>query len=629
MEYRESGLPNNDALAVNIEFQRRLSIWSFFQFQFLHPECESSLYGININFFILVNCSRDQFEDFLGEFNNHIRPINCNIEIVLILPTGAKPIDVPSNIKADLWLSNSPLNLVEANRLLCLATPNMPVGSLTYDPRTALWTFSTPGTLPEEEKNRVKLGFLSIDQPSKQLLFATSLENALPAKVLPVTEQLTLSLSNELSNRPNFMGQLAQRDEDRWREFVRRREICKLDERVIHEPSQLSCLIDAADCSEVQLSELLTIYDCINIIPQRIEIGGGTLKRFGISEADLGELASMNRIRLVLPYSVSHYESRLIQSAFEANSSSIILSRELASRVFEVGQKKDPLLYGPFSAFERISLIKAIIKNVGDHPLSNILRSYAKILGRQYDFFTERGAIACLGVGIGPHVANIVQAIHGQDTHLEMMLAGAHVEWSLALSATYIPSAITEEFSLDAHAAIIASYFGRVSQVPSSPASNRMHKIVSELLAPVEIPALEVAKNFSPHSVAQFRTLARRLMSDGSSPEKLQEAIEQLNADVRLYEKRVQCLKSWGISALLMGTLRDAASAQLHEAAGFGGSVFALWFVERLMEAIPHSLKSELSNIAAIFTGLAFAPSLDAVIVSRSRKMLQNQEQNE
>ena len=51
-------------------------------------------------------------------------------------------------------------------------------------------------------------------------------------------------------------------------------------------------------------------------------------------------------------------------------------------------------------------------------------------------------------------------------------------------------------------------------------------------------PALEVAKNFHSLSASRFRNLARKLMDATPNASELQEAVDQINADVKAFERR-------------------------------------------------------------------------------------------
>jgi len=231
--------------------------------------------------------------------------------------------------------------------------------------------------------------------------------------------------------------------------------------------------------------------------------------------------------------------------------------------------------------------------------------------------FMMRGALASLGFGVGAYLGDVFLKLGNKDARIELMTCGAGIEWALGLGASYIPRDYGG-FDETWNSQIIASYLGKTRLRPSDPIANRMHIVSDGLLAVSGVPPLEVARNFHSLPASRFRNLARRLMEDAPSASELQNAIDQINADVKHFERRAERLASWKINILVSG----AISAAVGDHWPVTASVGAEWIYAMLEHKIPAKLRDELADTRAMLTGLATGSSLDAVIVSRSRKAI-------
>lgn len=199
------------------------------------------------------------------------------------------------------------------------------------------------------------------------------------------------------------------------------------------------------------------------------------------------------------------------------------------------------------------------------------------------------------------------------------MTSGAGIEWALGLGASYIPRDFAG-YDETHNSHIIASYLGRARFLPADPAADRMHIISDGLLAVSGVPPLEVARNFHSLPASRFRGVAHGLLKATTSASELQEAVEKINADVKVFERRAHRLASWKVGAILPHVVATAIDHEF----GLFASIGAVWLHEFLEHKIPKRLRTELSDVKAMLVGLATGSSLDTVIVSRSRKAIAN-----
>lgn len=616
-----------------LEINRRHALWSSERFRLLYPQYNAELYVRDWHYELLVEgVEPTQFDALAKHFDQNVRPISCAIRLVHDQSPGTSLVIDVITYRDELWVSHEPLRMVDAQRAFVMARANLPKGELNYEPQKGQWTFTAEDAISEEAQLRVREAFAVINQPGNLHIEvqAPKLEKPFESTVAAAdktkTERVTapaLSLdirtSVELSRYPLTLRRLAERDEEDWRVFLRRRAERSISQPSM-QPSELACLFDAQDESAISLSELLTLYDRVNILPPTRGVGGrGALERFSLSEPDFQELVRLGRVRLVLPYSVEHYDARLIEAAFNAHPDAVVMSRGLAARSISSGQAKDPLLYGPFDRSQRQQVLHALSRIRREGGLGRLVDSYGKIIAGQHQLFMDRGALASLGAGFGAHIANVMGSGHAPN--FGVMLAGAHVEWSLALGATYVPLTM-REFSLDNEVALVGSFYGRASQVPHAPFADRMHEVANGLLAVSDVPALDVARNLSSPALQRFRNVARKMLRHAATIEEIQAAVGQLNEEVMRYESRIDTLKRWNVFELAGHTATHGVAAYLHHASGLAGSVLGLWLVEKLYEQLPHVMQDELENTADAIRGLALSPSYDAVVLRQTREAL-------
>lgn len=433
---------------------------------------------------------------------------------------------------AELWLNGLPLQARLLNKLLGVAAPNVPEGLVDYAREEDTWLFRSLRDLSETEQASVaaataKLGYLG---PIRFLTVPPV--TPVPSPVLQnqkTEESLELVTAREIRASSGSLRQLIERDEDEWRRFLDTRANQKSGSDSPLNNKEFACLCDVADNSEIRLSELLTLYDRIDILPSRQDLAW--LEKHRLSLDELQELVGMKRVRLVLPHSADRYPERLLSAVSEANSSSLVLSRTLASKTILHGQFKEPILYAPLTAKQRWSVLAALSRVTMDKTSRALLASYSRLFQGQHEVFMMRGALASLGFGVGAYLGDVFYHLRNQDARLELMTCGAAIEWALGLGASFIP----RDFGLydeTSNSMLVASHLGR-SRVPQvDPTTDRMHVVVDELLAVSDVPPIEVARNFRSLPARRFRNLATKLMSAMPSTAELEKAVEEINADV-------------------------------------------------------------------------------------------------
>ena len=599
---------------------RQWALWTIRGLRFIHPELSITLYGTDWEFTLYVaNCDDESFLALTKIFDDSVRPITCNISLSQQIPPVGALIEEVENYEAELWLNGEPLPASAVNNLLSLAESALPAGEIDFDNDQDIWLFRSFTSLTDDEKSCVRKAAIKVGLVGPVDFIVISPPAVTPPSPVSDSDRqgnLDLITSRYLKHAPDTLRDLVHKDEDEWREFLSRRAKQEIVVSDSAGPSKSACLYDVEHCGDSRLSELLTIYERVDIAPERHSLEWSS--KHQVPLPDLQELVRLKRIRIILPYSAADYPSTLIEAVAEVDRSAIVLSRALAAKTIEQGQKKEPFLYAPLTSGQRAAILSVMSETVSDDRYRGLLSRYGELFSIQHDMFMMRGALASFGVGVGAYLGNVFLKLSNQDALIELMTCGAGIEWALGLGASYIPRDYGG-FDETSNSQIIASYLGRTKLLPSDPIANRMHVVADGLLAVSGVPALEVAKNFHSLPASRFRNLARKLMGATPSSSELQEAVDQINADVKAFERRSERLASWKFQVPIAGAAAIAFDNYTVPAASIG----AAWLYNMLKHKIPTKTHNEVSDAIAMLTGLATGSSLDAVVVSRSRKAIE------
>ena len=613
-------LPKGQSASKGLQaVHRQWALCTIRRFRFVRPELTMTLYGADWKFTIyVVNCDNESFPGLTEFFRNCVRPMTCNISLSQQIPPVGVLIEEVDNYEAELWLKGEPLTVATGNNLLSLAESGLPEGNIDFEHDQDTWVFRSSIPLTDEEKScvqkaAIKVGFVG---PVEFLVNSpTAAAQPSPASHSDGQDNLDLITGRHLKHAPDKIRDLVHQDEDEWRDFLSRRANQEIVEPGSADLSKSACLYDVVHCGDSRLSELLTFYERVDLTPDWHSLDW--CSKHQVSLPDLQELVRLKRVRIILPQSAAKYPSTLIESVAEVDRSAIVLSRALAAKTIQQGQRKDPFLYAPLTSGQRAAILSGMSQIVADDRYRGLLTCYGELFSKQHDMFMMRGALASFGVGVGAYLGSVLLKLNDNDARIELSTCGAGIEWALGLGASYIPRDY-DGFDETRNSQFVASFLGRTKFLPSDPTANRMHIISDGLLAVSDVPALEVAKNFNSLQASRFRNLARRLMSATPSASELQEVVEQINADVKAFERHADRLASWKLQVPIGGAVGEFLDCYTIPVASIG----AAWLYNILKHKIPTKVQSELTDVITMLVGLSTGSSVDAVIVSRSRKAI-------
>jgi len=562
----------------------------------------------------------DQFTDLAEQFEHEFRPMTVPLELVLEVGDHLVPVDEAQDSASEAWLHGHPLSTWEVNHLLQLTDINMPVGSFDIAEHRNAWLFKTAVELTLDQRDRVAAGVVKLGFTGPIEFASVPIQTPVSTADFRLKDQQVAPLVMSSSAPSVPIRRLIERDEDDWRQSLDGR--LRTQVAPPAEATVSACLFDAGIEGPIELSELLTLYDRIDVIPGRND--PHWLSRLKIDREDFVRLVAMKRCRLVVPFSADLCRPDVLEAVAELDLDGVVLSRQLAVRARAAAMCKDPLLYGPFSNAERIAVLQALGQAASLPFYTAMLGSYAEIFERQQWQLAMHGAMSFAFSGIGWLVADAHFRQHGLDGRLEMGIAGAGLEWSMALGSTWIPRHFGAGYDETNNCHMLASFMGRSPFVAQDPVAPRMHLLSDGLLALSGVPPMEVARNFDTAAVRDFRTLSRRLLREAITIEEMEVAVQRINSETKRFESRLERLAKWKVHSLLAGVVAkpvlDVADTQLSPFA----SLTIAWLSDVIYSKLPPETQAQAVQALKSILGLALAPSADAVVVSRSRSSLRS-----
>lgn len=615
----------NFLTAMNFEnfrgFLQNSAFDAAYQLRLRYPDLKISLYQLGDSFYLKICNAIENYEALEKEFREEIKPLAYPIHLVCSVPPGAVFLSRDVDYKAELWLKGYAVAVGEISKLLSLAHPKIPSGQVEYQRETGTWSFRTSIPLTDEEIEAVREGAKSIglDGP---IVIETLETSSREGQHRGLGDGLALVPA---STYRHVQGQairaLVEEDDEHWRKFLAQRSQRQEPPVQPQQTKHFSCLFNLGDQSELRLSELLTLYDHVHLLPApTFDIEWTT--RHGLEMREIQELVSLGRISFVLPSPAARYSPHLLNAVYEANPAAVVMSRKLLSASLLQAERKNPLLYGPFNSEERVLMLGLMSKILTTDWARATISYYQQAFSNQHAMYMGRGAMGLLSHGIGPMVGHILHEVKKQDARLELGINGASIEWALGLGASYIPTQYGPDFDETRNSLFIASFLGSRPVRNADPLANRMHSVTTGLLAAHDIPPIEVARNFKSDAVHRFRSVAMRLMYETTTQEELNIAITALNQEVVALESRKERLAKFKLNHLGSKVVGGTIGAAIDPVTFPFASVLADWMFQMLKGRLSDEVNSRIDEMGAILTGLLAGKSIDAVIVSRARQQI-------
>jgi hypothetical protein len=324
---------------------------------------------------------------------------------------------------------------------------------------------------------------------------------------------------------------------------------------------------------------------------------------------------------------------RWLGSVAEAAPLGMILSRRLAAATIVDTRGRWPLLYPPVGVEERratVATLARLAAKASATDLKTWLLGLVDTLSLSWDSAEVRvhhmGAMATAPCGLPNLAASVYRRATGRDANIEILSAGADVEWAAALGATVCPTEVDGGYSAGRATDVVASFFSLDGRERVASLTPEAFMALDGILAvDSDVPIVSFASEFSSSEIARLRTLVLGIAAWNQDPEFLQQAVDDFNAMVRRYERKSDRLRTMNIAGFA-GSLAVAATVAANEQMkstlapfAFLGPALAAWlFTIAREELAARSLA--LSSLIDFANGRMSGVSADAVLVSRLRK---------
>lgn len=496
------------------------------------------------------------------------------------LPEGARR--VPTRDAAALArLDGESRNRAEVDLDFGLALPrDFPPyaleAKLDTSPRTVLLCTEAP--LTDEERGQAVGAWAQLKSPLVLEFLVDATMQGRPKEGLKRMDgDITLLASRRL---PTNLGQEArwayEEDEQLWcdhRERLLSTDDVKLRDvlpRAVRSDAS-ACVLAASPGAPPNPRMFLPIYEQVILGAPLAERYDEFLASINAPLNDVVELARDGRVRFIAPQSPDRYPSELISRLSEEAPESIIFSRRLAAAMVIDARRRMPLFYPPVGIDDRHKML-TVLAHLGDEVrgqdveakwLSAVSAEVQRHWAGAERLLHRYGATAALFDGLGALAARLIRTYHGRDLLIEMMSAGASVQWAAALDATIVPQSHAS-YSEDAAVEYCATLYSGVAPKPVSLPRGDMTAVVQGLLCiDNDAPIKEIASVFSGTDLDRLRSVVSDIAKSNLDPDFLREAIEGFNAKVKRYERnaaRLAKLNLVGAAAALAALAAVPAS---------------------------------------------------------------------
>jgi hypothetical protein len=622
-------MDNSEIIKFNAD--ATYSSWSYEHFLMLQPSISvDGMWFANGAYFIYClsigpGDVTENGESLVEWFNQKCRAITAPVSLTSSLPDNA--IRVPGrSVEERVDLIGSPLTIRDIVSILSRSIPrSLPDFDFKTRPPVATLYVSRDITSAEkatfETTLKPYLGRMRLEIIVDASYFSDELGFRHPAFIqgdidLIPARRLPRGISSNLRR-------LSEEDEDTW--VTRRRYLFAGNPYHIDLPNAFGadvskCLINASVLTPRNLRMAISLYGQVQIAMPLTEAYSRVLNGLQVSEDDLVELSRRGRVVFLLPQSLDRYPITLIHKIAEANQDSLLLSRSLATHIVQERKRRIPLLYAPLSGVERHKILEALV-NVEDQVLQPLSRGMADVLGQFWSsseiLLESRGAMGLMSGGMANLIAMMIKIMTGRDLELEMMSAGASVEWAAALGSTVIPYH-DDVFSEQKLTEILASAYSGVRDLTMPSSVGDVEVVVDGLLSVNnDASILDVASIFDGDEVNRIRRLVLSTASDNDS---IQEAVEHFNNRVSGYERDQARLKKIDLLGLVGAISAVPLAAQYPEAAYIP---LGIWITKYLLDNSRLSLSNE-TKIGEFLHAINSFESRDVVMVSRLRSSISN-----
>ncbi|WP_206240459.1 hypothetical protein [Novosphingobium terrae] len=513
-----------------------------------YPNLTTRIFELERSRFVIQFPASQQDARAISDYFDHsIRYITLQVTVTNEVPTAySREIEIIRDGDVARDLAGFAFTKFDLINLLAGRFPNISVVDLLTT-RPVNFELTVEGTPAAREVKQLEEYLARLKLPARWTIST----GAAPAATPAATSNDALTI---LATRTTSQGGFAAADERRFFETfdeaptgnLSRAEILGSDEPATR------CLIDCTGGRQVNLRQLLMLYDEVWCVPPRQQTLPQFLTDQALTTADLLGAVEAGRLRFVLNYDQRISPGRLLEEASERRPEAV-LGRRMAGTLLlaDVGRMAADYRIDDESLFPALrNLANALAPEllIDQHEL---LRSFLwpqAALRSSVQSVLDRGTKGGPALGLAERLAKRVLASNGSDLMLEAIVMAERTHLAHALGATLIPGmeeppvftilcrAIGEDLNF---------YAGFNTRIAPAWIGNRDRRARGQLLSeplPIftfetDVPLLEILQDAGLASTRRKgRALVDRL---AELPEALRaEEIRRLKSDLRQRGRR-------------------------------------------------------------------------------------------
>lgn len=326
----------------------------------------------------------------------------------------------------------------------------------------------------------------------------------------------------------------------------------------------LRCLIDCSYGTPDNIRNYLTMYEQVCIVAPIAKMQEQALSNLGISPDELKELVKLNKVQLLLPKSIEHYEQSLLQDLLDIRKDNLHFTRSVSTMTIMEMRKRNPFLFPAIPIEEKQALLHAVdqstASSVADEQLRQLIRSTISDTGNAWvrypNWINQLDSAMLSRFGTANLIRSMLEFHTKKDFKAVFDLSAPAVEWEAATGSILIPATI-EGYDTAPISGLVADVYSGTPSEDWVLQDRSIANFTAENILTISqyLPVLELATTFNGAEISRFRKLVLDITRHQQTQEGLQETIEAYNHFVKQYEKNKDNLASWNIKGFVLGLI--------------------------------------------------------------------------
>lgn len=378
-----------------------------------------------------------------------VRPVTLQLQIANDVPPHLREIEPIRDADLSLHYEGFPFTIHELFNLVAARFRNLPIADIRDGGSPMAVTIElTTGITPASERELLDY-CAAIGSPAPFKISVTGrtfkdVQDQKPKIPLPPVAQPDALFVGASRIRPG-MPPHVRVDEEYW--FENLDAVCRGQIQVESMPGieegDARCFVDATIGQQINFRQLLAYYDTIYFSPPLLQEHQKFLDHQALTEADLLDLISAGRLKLLLTQAEERLNVPFLAAAGERSPTAIVGRRTAAAMLLaDIVHTADEFRLNDPGYFAAIGELSRALAAQSGLPADKVLQFLLWPLEARRSAigpFLTRGSKGVLPIGLGPHFGLMLKKLTGKDLELEAGMVSEKVHIAHAIRATAFP----------------------------------------------------------------------------------------------------------------------------------------------------------------------------------------------